>query len=54
VQKTIYLIAITIGSGIGSYLPTLFGAGIFSLWSIVGGFVGAILALYLAYKYIIV
>jgi len=45
------LLAVIIGSIIGGYIPTLFGAGLFSLWDIVGSTLGAFFLLYIAYKF---
>jgi hypothetical protein len=39
-----------IGSSVGGYVPTLLGADMFSLWSIVGSIAGGLLGIYLAYK----
>ncbi len=41
---------ITIGGGIGAYLPSLFGADGFSIWAIIGSTVGGLLGIYVAYK----
>jgi hypothetical protein len=51
-SRLIYFIAITLGSVLGSWLPTLFGASFLSMWSLIGGGIGAFLFLYLAYKFI--
>lgn len=40
------------GSLIGGYLPSIFGAGIFSFASVIGGFIGGILGLWLTYKFL--
>jgi hypothetical protein len=50
-QKSLILIGLSIGSVIGGYLPTLFGADALSMWSILGSGVGAILGIYVIYKY---
>ncbi|MCL5407069.1 MAG: hypothetical protein M1429_01050 [Patescibacteria group bacterium] len=52
-NKAIYFFAIFAGSIVGGYVPTLFGAGIFSLWDIVGSTLGAFIFLYLAYKFLV-
>lgn len=44
-----YLI-LTVATGIGSYLPTLFGADLFSGWSIAGSTVGGFIGVYIIYK----
>jgi hypothetical protein len=46
------ILAIIFGSTIGGYIPTFFGAGIFSLPSILGGAAGAILGVWLLVRYI--
>ncbi|MBI2588882.1 hypothetical protein HYW35_01580 [Candidatus Saccharibacteria bacterium] len=46
----IYLF-LTIGGFVGSYVPVLFGAGLFSPWSILGGVIGGILGIWAAIKY---
>jgi uncharacterized membrane protein YeaQ/YmgE (transglycosylase-associated protein family) len=51
-DKKIYLVAVMVGSVIGGYIPTFLGFDIFSLWSVVGGAVGAALAVYICYKII--
>lgn len=50
-EKAIVMLGFTIGSIAGSYLPLLFGAGVLSLWSIVGGAVGGIAGIYIGYKF---
>jgi len=50
-SKTLYYIAAFVGSVIGGYIPALWGdAGILSIWSLVLGTVGAILAIVAVYK----
>jgi hypothetical protein len=44
------MLGMVIGSSVGSFVPTLFGAGLFSFSSIIGSFVGGILGIYLAFK----
>ena len=51
-ERIIYYIAIIIGSALGSYIPTLFGVGFLSLWSLFGSAIGALLFLYIAYKFV--
>ncbi|MEI7513471.1 MAG: hypothetical protein WCJ74_02525 [bacterium] len=48
-KKAIY-VGLIIGSVLGSYVPTWFGAGIFSVSSVLGGAVGGILGIWLVYK----
>jgi uncharacterized membrane protein YeaQ/YmgE (transglycosylase-associated protein family) len=49
-EKKTFYIAGTVGTAVGGYLPMLFGADGLSLWSILGGGVGGILAIVLVYK----
>lgn len=44
------LVGLTIGSLIGGYVPTFFGASFLSLWSLVGNTVGGIVGIYVAYQ----
>jgi uncharacterized membrane protein YeaQ/YmgE (transglycosylase-associated protein family) len=48
--KTLYYIAAFVGSLIGGYIPTLWGAGFLSIASLIFSTVGAILAIVLVYK----
>lgn len=48
--KPLITIGLIMGSIIGGYIPTFFGAGIFSYSSLLGSGIGAILGIYLAYK----
>jgi uncharacterized membrane protein YeaQ/YmgE (transglycosylase-associated protein family) len=43
-------IGMTIGSSIGSFIPSLWGAGIFSFSSLFLGALGAMLGIYVAFK----
>jgi hypothetical protein len=49
-QKTVMYLFITIGGVIGVYLPVLFGADGFSVWSVIGSTVGGLTGIWLAYK----
>jgi len=49
-EKKVFYIAGTLGTAVGGYIPLLFGADGLSLWSILSGGVGGILAIVLAYK----
>jgi uncharacterized membrane protein YeaQ/YmgE (transglycosylase-associated protein family) len=44
------MMGLCIGSLIGGYVPTLFGAGFLSMWGVVGSTVGAILGLWITYR----
>jgi hypothetical protein len=48
-KKTIML-GMVFGSTIGGYIPTLFGVGTFSLISILGGFIGGMLGIWLTFR----
>ena len=43
-------IGLFIGSTLGSYLPTFWGAGVFSFSSLFGSALGAIIGIWLGYK----
>lgn len=49
-NKSIYVGAVIVGSIVGGYIPSLFHASIFSLWSILGSAVVALLFLFIAVK----
>jgi hypothetical protein len=49
-RKSAVMLGMIIGSTAGGYVPALFGAGGFSFVSIVGGMVGGILGIWIAFK----
>lgn len=49
-NKSVIFIGMAIGSYLGGYLPTLFGAGVFSLTSIFCSGIGGIAGIWLSYK----
>lgn len=49
-SKLLITIGLTIGSVVGGYVPVLFGAGVFSITSLVGSTVGALVGIYVVYK----
>ncbi len=49
-DKKIIILGMCFGSIIGSYLPTLFGANIFSIVSVLSGAVGGLLGIWLSYR----
>jgi hypothetical protein len=49
-RKSFFYLGATLGSVIGGYVPTLWGAGDFSGWSIVLGTVGGLLGVWAAYR----
>lgn len=50
-KKTVF-IGMIIGSVIGGYVPALWGAGLFSISSIIGGAIGGILGIWLTFKFL--
>lgn len=51
-DKKIIIVGMTLGSWLGSYLPTLFGASGFSFISLFGGLVGGIVGIWLTFKFL--
>ncbi|MDD4902680.1 MAG: hypothetical protein PHE24_06115 [Patescibacteria group bacterium] len=51
-DKKVVMIGMVIGSVIGGYLPTLFGAGAFSYASVLCGFLGGVIGIWLSYRLI--
>lgn len=51
-DKAIVMFTMSVGSGLGSYLPSLTGADWLSPWSIIGGLVGGVLGIWAGYKLI--
>jgi len=49
-SKTLIWIFATIGSVVGGFIPSLWGADMFSLSPLVFGSVGAIIGIYIGYK----
>ncbi|MCX5750672.1 MAG: hypothetical protein NT099_03240 [Candidatus Saganbacteria bacterium] len=41
-----------IGSTVGGYLPSFFGVDVFSMLSLLGSFLGGILGIWIAYRYL--
>jgi hypothetical protein len=48
-RGTIYLI-LSVGMGLGGYLPVIFGANALGIWSFVGAFFGGVAAIYVIYR----
>jgi uncharacterized membrane protein YeaQ/YmgE (transglycosylase-associated protein family) len=44
-------IGLTIGSAIGSYLPSLWGEGMFSISSIICSTIGGLIGIWLGFKF---
>jgi uncharacterized membrane protein YeaQ/YmgE (transglycosylase-associated protein family) len=49
--KKLFMMGLLIGSVIGGSISSLFGAGFLSMWGVVGSTLGAILGLWIAYRY---
>ncbi len=49
-SKTLVWIGVLVGSTVGSFIPTLWGAGMFSFSSIIFSSLGAILGIYVGFK----
>jgi uncharacterized membrane protein YeaQ/YmgE (transglycosylase-associated protein family) len=49
-MKTNVSIGVIVGSIIGGYVPSLWGAGMFSYWGLFTSTVGGLLGVYLGYK----
>ena len=50
-EKRIYVFAAGVGSTLLGYAPSLFGAGPFSGWAIIGSIAGGLGGIFLAYKW---
>ena len=48
--KIVMYIIIGITTGIGSYVPVLFGADLLGGWSVLGTLIGGIVGIYIFYK----
>ena len=46
------MLGMVFGSLIGGYLPTFFGVSAFSMISVLGGFLGGVIGIWLFYKFI--
>ena len=49
-NKALIYLSLTIGGLVGSYLPVLFGSSYFGGWSILGGLIGGIGAIWIGVK----
>lgn len=49
-KKTLVFLAMTVGSIIGGYIPTLFGASFISLTSVLFSGIGGIFGIWIGYK----
>ena len=51
-DKKSYYIGASVGGAIGGYLPMIFDhEGGFSVWSIIGSFVGGLAGIYVLYRF---
>jgi hypothetical protein len=50
-RKNMVMAGMIIGSTIGGYLPTLFGAHGISFWSLLTGAAGGFIGIYVAFKF---
>ena len=50
-KKTAIKVGLLVGSIAGGYIPALWGAGMFSFSSVICGALGAVLGVYLGYKW---
>ena len=51
-DKSMYMLAASVGSAAGGAVPGLWGAGLFSMWGVATGAVGGFMGIYLAYRYL--
>jgi uncharacterized membrane protein YeaQ/YmgE (transglycosylase-associated protein family) len=49
-MKPAIWIGMTVGSSVGSFIPSLWGAGVLSFSSLIFGALGAMLGIYVAFK----
>ena len=49
-DKKVIMIGMVVGSTIGGYVPTFFGAGFLSFASVICGFFGGVIGIWLSYK----
>ena len=47
-NKTLLYLCITLGGGIGGYVPVLFGASGFSAWTVVTSTIGSVIGIFFA------
>jgi uncharacterized membrane protein YeaQ/YmgE (transglycosylase-associated protein family) len=49
-DKKVIFLGMLFGSVIGGYIPTVFGADVFSIYSIIGSTLGAFLGIWLSFR----
>lgn len=50
-SKFVVAIGMIIGSSVGSFIPSIFGIGVLSFWSILGSFIGGVIGIYITMKF---
>jgi outer membrane lipoprotein SlyB len=51
-DKKIIMIGMVFGSMIGGYIPSIFGAGIFSISSVICGAIGGIIGIWITFRFL--
>jgi uncharacterized membrane protein YeaQ/YmgE (transglycosylase-associated protein family) len=51
-EKKMIMFGMIVGSLVGGYIPTFFGAGIFSITSVLTGVVGALIGIWLVFRFL--
>lgn len=51
-EKKMIMFGMIAGSLVGGYIPTLFGAGVFSMFSIITSAIGALIGIWLVFRFI--
>ena len=49
-DKTFITVCMFVGSAIGGYIPSFFGVGVFSLWSILASGIGGVLGVWIGFS----
>jgi hypothetical protein len=49
-NKSLLMIGMVVGSIIGGYIPTIFGASVFSIWSIILSGIFALIGIWITYR----
>ena len=51
--RSTYLLAVGVGGTIGGFIPSLWGAGAFSMWGVVMSGVGGLAGIWLVHRYLV-
>jgi uncharacterized membrane protein YeaQ/YmgE (transglycosylase-associated protein family) len=51
-EKKMIMLGMVVGSLVGGYIPILFGAGIFSMSSVITSAIGALIGIWLVFRFI--